>query len=73
MYIRLKGLLTFFQKIDFLYIMTYYFGYIRVRSRKILSNFYSVSIFLSILILNISFTVTLTSINHFLKRCNTVF
>ena len=44
--------------------MAYYLGEISVWSRRILLNFCWVSIFLDILIINISWTVTQTPINH---------
>ena len=46
------------------YAMTYCFGDIRVWSRRILLNFYWISIFFDILITNISWTVAQTPINH---------
>ena len=44
--------------------MTYYFGDISVWSRRILLNFCWVSIFFDVLIVNISWTVAQTPINH---------
>ena len=46
------------------YAVTYYFGNIRVSSRRILLNFCWVSIFFDILIANISWIVAQTPINH---------
>ena len=50
------------------YAMTYCFGDISVWSRRILLNFCWVSIFFNILIVNISWTVTQTPINHSIFR-----
>ena len=44
--------------------MTYYFGDMSVWSRRILLNFCWVSIFFDVLIVNISWTVAQTPINH---------
>ena len=60
-YIHLKCLLTFYQKMEFCNAMNYCFRYIRFWSRKVLPNFW-VSILLDILIPNISW-----------KNFNTVF
>ena len=62
-YMRLRGLITHFQKMV-LFMLCYCFWDIRVWSQRTLLNFCSVSIFFVNLIANISWTVAQTPINH---------
>ena len=69
-YMHPKGLVTLFYKMVLFIMLTYCFRDTRVWRWKILLNFCWVSIFFHILIVNITWTVVRTSMNHtiFWKR-----